>query len=229
MKKLLLLLLGVVFLSSCSVRANRNPEREITSVRPAHPFDHIEIKGLCDVKYKQGDSFGVKIIGDEEQVKRILTEFDGRKLSIRSKSGKLDFSLNRRKHTPVIYVTSPDLIGIHMEGAGDFEVEDMLDTDTLNVYLKGVGDIEFHRVICDEAYITLTGTGDIDIDGLTAQRSVLNLKGVGDIDIDFINSGSAVCKLQGVGDIKLSGNLKSLQKTVRGTGSIDVENLKLGK
>jgi hypothetical protein len=227
MKKLLLLLLGVVILGSCSVRASRDSGREITSVRSVHPFDQIEIKGLCDVKYKQGDSFGVKIVGDEEMVNQILTEFDGRKLSIKPTKRKVNISLNRRKHTPVVYITSPDLIGIHMEGAGDFEVEGLLDTDTLNVYLKGAGDVDLERVICDEAYITLKGMGDIDIDGLTAQRSVLNLQGVGDVEIEFVNSGSATCRLEGVGDIKLSGNLKSLQKTVKGTGSINVKKLKL--
>lgn len=216
-------------MSSCFNRESSDSGREITSVRSVHPFDHIEIKGLCDVKYKQGDSFGVKIVGNKDMVNHILTEFDGRKLSIKPTDGKMNFSLRRRKRIPVVYVTSPDLVGIRMEGAGDFEVEGLLDTDTLKVYLKGAGDVDLNRVICDEAYITLMGMGDIDIDGLTAQRSVLVLKGVGDVDINFENSGTAVCRLQGVGDIKLSGDLKNLQKTVKGTGSVNVKNLRLGQ
>ncbi|MGI6243156.1 MAG: GIN domain-containing protein [Prevotella sp.] len=229
MKKLLSLLLGVVLLSSCTFRVNNRGGQEVSVLRSAHPFNRIEIRGLCNVKYEQGENFSVKIVGDEELVNQLLTECDGTTLSIKAKDHSVNITGLRHKRKPVVYVTSPDLIGIHMEGAGDFEVEKPLDTDTLNVYLKGAGDIDLKRIVCDEAYINLQGMGDVNVDGLTAKRSVINLKGIGDVDIDFIDSGSAVCTLQGVGDISLSGNLKSLQKRVSGTGDINLNDLRLGQ
>jgi hypothetical protein len=229
MKKLLLLFAAVLTLTSCHTKAKRSYGPEITSVRHARPFEKIQVKGACDVKFAQGDAFSVKVVGADELVKDVVTQFSGTTLTISMKDKHQKFMTFKRKHMPVVYVTSPDLIAIRMEGAGDFEIDGPLDTDTLNVFLKGVGDIELKRVVCDEFYGTLLGTGDIDVDELTAAYSEIRLKGVGDVDVNFVNSGTAVCTLQGVGDVELSGTLQSLQKEVKGTGDIQTKDLKLGK
>ncbi len=213
-------------LTSCHSGTKRNVGPEITSVRHARPFEKIQVKGACDVKFVQGDTFSVKVVGAEELVKDVVTQFSGTTLSISMKEQQRLVAAKRRR-MPVVYVTSPDLIAIRMEGAGDFEIDGPLDTDTLTVFLKGVGDIELKRVVCDEFYGTLLGTGDIDVDELTATHSEIRLKGVGDVDVNFVNSGTAVCTLQGIGDIELSGTLKSLRKEIKGTGNIDVKNLRL--
>ena len=116
-----------------------------------------------------------------------------------------------------------------MEGSGDFCINGKLDTDTLNLYLKGSGDIEMANVICDEFHSTLLGVGDIDIKSLTAKRSDVKLKGVGDVKIHFVNSGYASLDLQGVGDIFLSGNVKNFRKRTRGTGDINFDKLRVGQ
>lgn len=227
MKSKVFLLLAVITLNACSFNSKPKYGLETTSVRHVRPFNRIEIKGACDVKFTQGDKFEVKVVGAEQLVDLLSTQFKGETLAINVKEPSKIVRWSRGYESPVVYVTSPDLIGIHMEGAGDFEVAGIVDTDTLNVFLKGMGDVELSNVICDEFHTTLLGMGDVDVKSLTAQHSSIHLKGVGDVDVHFVNSGSASCTLEGVGDIKLSGALKRLQKTIRGTGDIDTDALTL--
>ena len=229
MKKLALLFVAALVFASCQTNSARNYGSEVTSVRHAKPFEKIEVKGACNVNFVQGDTYSVKVVGAEKLVKDVETVFSGTTLSIRMKDGSQKLVMPRHKNMPEVYVTSPDLIAIRMEGAGDFEAEGLIDTDTLNVFLKGVGDVELKRVVCDEFYGSLLGKGDIEVDELTAKHSEISLKGVGDVDVHFVNSGTAKCTLEGVGDVELSGTLRSLVKHVRGTGNIQMNELRLSR
>ncbi len=225
MKKLLLLMLCTTLLASCNINVKNDDGPQVTSVRHTRPFDSIEMNSACDVKYVQGDSFGVNVVGGENAVKEVTTEFDGTTLKIGTQKTIAQLNFGMHRTMPTIYVTSPDLIGVRIHGAGNFEVEKPLDTDTLRVFLKGVGNIELSRVICDQLYVTLLGTGNVEIDDITSQYTDVLLKGVGNVDIGFNHSGNVNCTLQGVGDITLSGTAKQLSKTVKGSGSIDTDKL----
>lgn len=225
MKKLLLMMLGTALLTSCHINNTRDDGPQVTSVRHTRPFDKIELNSACDVKFVQSDSFSVKVVGAENDVKEVVTEFDGSTLKIGTNKSFSGLNLGKFMSMPTIYVSSPDLIGIRLHGAGNFEVEKPLDTDTLAVYLKGVGNIELSKVICDELYVTLLGTGNVDINNLTSQRTNIQLKGVGNMDIDFDHGGAVDCILQGVGSITLSGTVKSFRNQVHGSGNIDTDEL----
>lgn len=191
-----------------------------------HPesFERIRIDAYCIVYYTQGETTTVKVAAsDPEIMSKTNVTSEGGWLNIRSKSR----SNWRKKKWVSVYVTSPDLIEVDLHGAGSFKVEGNLDTDTLRLRLKGAGDMDFENIVCDRLDAHLEGVGDMDFDRLQTQQASLSLKGVGDIDAHFVNSGSVVCTLNGVGEIDLSGEVKSLQKRKKGTGKIDVSNLKI--
>lgn len=201
--------------------------KQITSVRHARAFERIDIKAACNVEFVQADSFAVSVTGEEAAVNNIVTVFSDNTLRIGMKNNGLNVDLSRRKALPMVRVSSPDLIGINMEGAGKFRVQQPLDTDTLTVYLKGMGEVDLGQVICDEFHSTLLGMGNVEVAGLTARHSTLRLRGVGDVDVKFVDGGTANCMLEGVGKINLSGTLGRLQQTLRGTGDIDTSDLRL--
>lgn len=228
MKKLVFLLLGAALLTSCYYEQRRQGP-QVTSVRGVRPFNRIEVRGVCDVKYEQGDTFAVRVVGRRERVNSVRTTFVGQTLFVDMDNRDKLMSIGRWRHAPVIYVTSPDLLSVRLLGAGDFEAPGTVDTDTLDVYLKGVGDVTFGHVVCDAFRGTVYGTGDMDIKRLTATQSDLLLQGVGDLDVNFRNCGTARCTLRGTGDIELSGTLRRLVKTVQSTGDIDTEKLTVGR
>lgn len=220
---------------------------KITESRSLKGFEEIEINGSPRVCYTQADSFSIQVVGTREAVDNILTEVQGKTLSIRNR-GKIkmvNFSLGNDDGLTV-YVTSPDLTAIRLNGSGDFEAKGKVDTDRMDIVLRGSGDIDMKDVICDrceveligsgdislghldalEASATLVGSGDVDLKLLRVQKTQLSLKGSGDIDADFKEGCGAVdCELRGSGDITLKGAVQKFTHHKSGSGDIDYDGM----
>lgn len=224
-------MIAALALCSCQAKTQKSSRsqqatvRRVTSVRHAKPFEKISMQGVCDVKFVQGKTFSVKVVGPENLVKDVETIFTGSTLVVKNKN-RLS---KHNKHLPKVCVTSPDLTGVRLDGVGDFEIDGLLDTDVITIDGNGVGDIDLKRVVCDEFRVRLTGTGDVEVGSLTAKHSDIRVDGVGNVEIDFKNSGSAECRLNGIGNIELGGTLKTLQKHVSGMGKLDTKDLRLGR
>ena len=220
---------------------------KITESRQANGFEEIEINGSPRVCYTQADSFSIQIVGTREAVDNILTEVKGKTLTIRNR-GKikiLNVSLGNDDGLTV-NVTSPDLTAVRLNGSGDFESNRRIDTDRMDIVLRGSGDIDIKDVICDRCEVNLTGSGDISLGNLEAmeasatligsgdinlklqrvQKTLLSLKGSGDIDTEFKEGCGAVdCELRGSGDISLKGTIKRFNHHKSGSGDIDYDRL----
>lgn len=220
---------------------------KVTETRPLKGFEEIEISGSPRVCYTQADSFSVQVRGPQEAVDNILTDVEGKTLTIRNR-GKIhlvNISFDEDDGLTV-YVTSPDLTSIRLNGSGDFEAQDQIDTDRMDVILRGSGDIDMKSIICDhcdveligsgdislshldalEASVTLVGSGDISLGLHRARKTQLSLKGSGDINANFREDCEAVeCELRGSGDISLKGTVRKFNQHKSGSGDIDFERL----
>ena len=251
-----LMALAVVLMSatSCVKTSHSLPLDEgqrVTESRFLKGFEKIEIVGSPTVYYTQADSFSVEVTGPENYIEDILTEVNAKSLVIRNrgKMGVVNFQLNGSNKISV-HVTSPDLIAISLNGSGDFVSKQRIDTDNMDISLRGSGDIDIADLICDRCDINLIGSGDIDLKRLEAQRTaasligsgdidlklnnVLNtflaLKGSGDISADFEKGCKKVeCELRGSGDISLKGNVEHFSKQKSGSGDIEYHKLTIEK
>lgn len=253
-KRLLLLaviMLGMVLVTtSCVYRwktFTASDEKTVTDKRNLKDYEKIEINGFPTVYFTQADSFSVKVKGPESTVDKILTEVDGQTLVIRNvgKVGILNFTMDDDGDVAV-FVTSPDLVSIRLNGSGDFVSKARIDTDNMKIVLRGSGDIEIKDLICDNCHVELVGSGDVEIDRLEAKdlsssligsgsidlgmRHVLStnlaLTGSGDINARFARGcGALNCELQGSGDINLSGQVERFKSQKRGSGDVDTEEL----
>lgn len=198
--------------------------RKVTKQLKSLPyFNKIVLDGALDVEFSQASRGGVAVKGRKSIVENVKVKVKGQTLYI-SLDEKDWFRVDRSEKAD-IYVSSPDLISVVMRGAGDIEAKNLLDTDTLNVELNGAGNIDFDRIVCDEAYLIVKGAGNLEVDKLTANRTKIAMLGVGNADVEFVNAGHVDCLLKGVGNIDLEGTVKSLSKNVRGTGNIDTTEL----
>lgn len=256
MKKGQILMSGIVLLTtavtmtSCVSSCNTNTlfgDKCIVEWRSLKGFEEIEISGSPTVYYIQADSFSVKVKGTEGQVENIITETNGKTLVIRNKGkfGMFNVQLGEDGELAV-YVTSPDLTSISLNGSGDFISRQRIDTDDMDVTLRGSGDIQVDDLICDRCHVELIGSGDIDLTSVEAQEASavligsgdidlclqkvddtrLSLKGSGDITVEFNKDcGSVDCDLRGSGDITLEGEVKKFSQYKSGSGDIDVDKL----
>ena len=255
---LLLLAMALTFVSCVScVSCGRNSMEvfdggpEVTQVRPLKFFDKIEIFGSPTVYYSQSDSFSVKVEGPERLVDDIITKVEDGTLSIRNKGkiGMVNINFGNMNDV-VVYVKSPDLVGVNLNGSGDFISKNRIDTDEMRVVLRGSGDMTFNDILCDHCTTELTGSGDIDVQRLESITSSVTLIGSGDVDVfqwnvretDITLRGSgdiAVrfdgdckkvdCQLVGSGDISLRGKVERFSQQKSGSGDIDTDKLIIEK
>ena len=213
-------------------------------------FNKIGLHGNVNVIYTQGDKPEVRIHGIKEWVDCIEAYQDGKTLRIFENKKKVVnglkelFNIMKQSEDYVcVYVTSPDLIGVSLIGSGNFESKTKLDTDNIELNLNGSGDMEFSDIICDNFKAVLTGSGDIEINKVESITSYYSVRGSGDIeskqnkvrktDISLVGSGDIQvhCKacdevnanLIGSGDITISGEMKKVNQTKRGSGDIVVK------
>jgi hypothetical protein len=250
-----MLLTAVAVISTSCARQMRMLEIDdskiVSEFRPLKGFEKIEISGSPNVYYTQADSFSVKVRCSEDGQENILTDVSDGTLFIRNrgKMGVLNIVVHDEDQAG-IYVTSPDLVSVRLNGSGDFSSEKCVDTDVMEIVLRGSGDIAFKDLICDVCHVDLVGSGNIDIHRLEAKETDasligsgdinlelwrvlstrLGLKGSGDINVSFNEGCQAVdCELRGSGDISLSGVVSRFSQQKSGSGDVNVDKLRMVK
>lgn len=250
-----MLLMAVALISTSCVHQRgvfeTNDDQVVTESRPVKDFEKIEISGSPNVYYTQADSFSVRVKCSKEGQENILTDVEHGTLTIRNrgKMGILNVVIHDEDQAE-IYVTSPDLVGVRLNGSGDFSSEKRVDTDVMEIMLRGSGDIRFRDLICDDCQVDLIGSGNIDINRLEAKETAasligsgdlslelwrvlstrLGLKGSGDINVRFNEGCQTVdCELRGSGDIELSGVVRHFSQQKTGSGDVHVDKLRMVK
>ncbi len=230
MKKVLFAVLTLGMLTSCSCHGVKmdwyKTETHGEETRSITGFERIFLQGSLDVKYMQSDSFMVKVDAPVEVIKNVETRVEGNVLKIKMKGeGRfLNFGVSSTDGVTV-YVTSPDFLGVSLQGSGDFECQGLLDTDNLDIELQGSGDILFDDIICDKVDVSVLGSGDVKLKNVKTQQSVNEVVGSGDIKIHYDNSGDVQSTIVGSGDITLSGQVKRSTYEIRGSGDMHTDNL----
>lgn len=246
-RNLLLMLVVSLAVTSCVIKYHKQ-EGEVRRQVQVAPFERISVSGSLSVYYKQADSVSVSIEGTADRVMKIEAIVSDNVLHLTPKGSNFSL-LNININDDVrVYVTSPDLIGVELQGSGAFECGDPLDTDVLHLALCGSGDISFASVLCDrieaevmgsgnmklghvksiEASLGVVGSGNLDVSLEHTEKTDIALTGSGDISVDFAGCGLAKCHLLGSGDIELSGSVRQLSKEKSGSGDIETDCLNVG-
>jgi len=250
----ILLLLMMIGVSSCKTEwrswSDSDDDMELTEYRSLKNFEKIEISGSPRIFYTQADSFSVHVVGPETSVENLITEVNGQTLYLHNRRKASVVNISMDDEDVKVYVTSPDLTGVRLNGSGDFSSTEKIDSDKLDLVLHGSGDMDIKDIICDDCHVELVGSGDISLNrleargvsvflvgsgdvGLSLHRvdfTKLALKGSGDIDAHFSDGSRAVdCDLHGSGDINLVGSLDKFTSHKNGSGDVDMTGLNIRK
>lgn len=254
---MVLLLLSMVY--ACNITSNGsvvNGKMAYTSeeLKPK-AFNKIDIDVIADVYYTQNDSdkcevrFDYSSIDDAklvEQIKKVVKVVyrdNGVKIGL---NGKLEgVSKMQNGHRLAIYITSPDIINVDMEGVGSFYSES-INSDAIKFNNEGVGSIKVKNLLANNCEINNEGVGtveveeakgdtlDIDNEGVGSvkikkyqgDKVYIDNEGVGKVDIR-VNCNYVKAVSEGVGDVLLSGVARQLDEQRDGVGSIKKKNFKL--
>lgn len=250
-----MLSLSVLMTTSCIHEARTlspwESSPQASEKRIMKDFERIEISGSPTVYYSQADSFSVIVKGGKEVLDEIITSKTGNTLVIRNRGKVGIFNVSGRNTSDLaVFVTSPDLIGVHLNGSGDFISDSRIDSDKFDVTLRGSGDITIQDLICDNCQAELIGSGDLAIKRLEAKdvsallvgsgdfsmnlwqvnHTDIAVRGSGDMNVDFREGCRSVdCSLTGSGDIRLSGKINHFSSKIHGSGDIDTAKLSIEK
>ena len=244
MKKFFVFVAAMFTLVSCSAILEQE-EVQIEETRMVNKFKQIHILGSPTVIYTQGSKCSVKVKAPKSIVKKVSTVCKGDRLEIETK-GVINFwgfNSGGNYDRVTVYVTSPDITGVELNGSGDFTSDKPIDTDNISLTVRGSGDISLKgHLICDNAQLQVTGSGDLEVSDLEAltskvvligsgdlsvrQRNVKNtrveLTGSGDISVECLHCDRLDSRLTGSGDISISGTVRKIDKVKAGSGSYNL-------
>lgn len=209
-----LLVVGLVLLSACGLRAIRGSGDVEIEDRDVSGFDSLEFAGFGRLIVTQGNEESLSIEVDDNLLRYIDTDVVGDTL-------KIEFDDNivlRPTDGSIIFRLSViELISIDISGAGTFEIDDLV-TDELELSMSGAGQIDIDSVEATELKVVLNGAGHIDISG-TVERQDITISGLGDFNAIDLESEEATVTISGAGDVDLWVH-DELDITISGAGSI---------
>ena len=218
MKKVLLLMISVLALTSCSIGQMNlvDPSDNIvTKEYKLKPFEEVKMKGVGHVELIQDEAKNglVELTAPDNYVEFYKFESDGKGLKI-SFAKK---SVNIHTQGVKIRVYTCDLIRLENSGAASINM-DSLDTDIIEILNSGVGHISIGGV-ADNAELRNSGVGSIDASKLKALNVKASVSGVG--SIDCYASESIKGSVSGVGSLNYGGHPKQKDTKRSGVGSIN--------
>ncbi len=203
-------------------------------------FNAISSVGSIDVLYSQATGEpSVVLTCDRNLVDYYNIYVEKGTLHVAVKSGYI-----LRPETDVfVTVTSAGLNAVTLTGSGDCIASGTIDADgDLSFKLSGSGDLKVTgNVSCRKFQSKLTGSGDTLVNSLQAESATLSSSGSGDIFVNSItadaidvtttgsgnvtlgckDAGDVDIRITGSGDVILSGNARSVNHKVSGSGRLE--------
>lgn len=259
MKKVLIIATAAVMAiatTSCIIEKRPASDRAaaeagavVTAVK-AERFSSLNVSGALTLVLSQGETDSIRLDGDAKDVARYTVKQDGDKLSIRQKDDISIFSKMQSFGKVTVFVSTPELsyieaagacsviidkpvafnsLSILVNGASDIDI-DSIAVNSLKIRSNGASDIDIdHAAVKDEFVSQLNGAGSLDACIIGTENVSLSAAGAGSCDIKLKDCGDVVCSMSGAASANISGNARSISKDKSGAGSIDADDLKLGK
>lgn len=188
-------------MTSCAKHKNV----QITRNYEVQAFQAIDLDGIANIIYTQGDSFAVRAEGDSVQITRTDIKVEDGCLKIRQQNGKGD------KQQVDIYITTPTLVKVEMDGVGSFKSQKPVTfANDLKIEAEGVGSVEISDLTCKTLDFDQEGVGSSTLK-VKCETAIFHCEGVGSCDLD-INADILKVKSEGVGTVKVKGHVKSYER-----------------
>jgi putative autotransporter adhesin-like protein len=187
-----------------------------TETRTTGDYDGIKSAGSMDFILVAGAEGKIKIEGEENLLKHIITEVKNGNLIVKVEKGiNLRPSFNK---TIKITIPFKDINKVSLAGSGDLWNEDKITATDLDVSLAGSGDIVLN-IETTSVEGSIAGSGDLTLKGNT-NNLVAKIAGSGDFHGFGLQANNTVVSVAGSGDAQVVSN-ETLKARVAGSGDIE--------
>ncbi len=123
-------------------------------------------------------------------------------------------------------VTDGDLI-LKLSGSGSLDIDGSASCKALECKLTGSGDARIKEAVSESAVLSTMGSGDISVNSISAGTISFSSTGSGDGVLGCKDAGDINVRLTGSGSVTLTGNARSLEQKVNGSGRVNAGGLAL--
>jgi hypothetical protein len=173
---------------------------QTSQTRTPGSFTKIENNGSWDVEITKGSKDEVRLESSSFDLNKVITEVDGRKLTIKLEKG------NYKNVNIKVFVTVRELESIGNGGSGDMVINSDFGADTFSIGLSGSGSITTRNINASKLSVGMSGSGKVIIEGGQADEANIGQSGSGDFDgINFTADAVKIGK-SGSGNTSISVN-----------------------
>lgn len=214
LKAVVPIMMLLIITSSCSLAQKREI---IEKSYPIQSFSSVKADIVGNIIYTQSSKTSVRVEGDKDLVDRLLVAADNEVLKLYYYEKKQK-NISKKKLTMTIYITSPAIEKINMDGVGNFVLEGLIAAENLTIDFEGVGNFKAMQLQSNSIDASYKGVGNLELGG-TTDFLKLSSKGVGNIDTQKLEAKNAIVRAEGVGSVKCYAS-ESIDLNNRGVGGI---------
>lgn len=182
-------------------------------------FDRIRVEGPYAVDLRTGTGPSAKASGDQRALDRLRVEVQGTTLIIKLDRSSWGGWPDARTGGVSLVVTTPNLSGAMLNGAGDVSINRMAGA-RIDLAIAGSGDVAIGRIETDRLGLTITGSGGAVLAGKAAQARIV-VQGAGDVDAAALAAADADVLVAGSGDVALAAT-RSAKVRADGPGNVTI-------
>lgn len=195
---------SILLLSSCHTNT-LVPSTNIITKEVHNPatFTQLNIEGNINVIYTMGTP-SIRIVASDNIIPLIKIDVADNTATIQM--DRHLFLSFRDVDEPKVYISSPSLVSVNLNGSGDLALDTDIVTENFNMRIAGSGDITSKDITCsNELNCDVSGSGDIKIMGKVYASNVSTIvKGSGDLKIGSLTSPSIKTGIAGSGDMEIA-------------------------
>ncbi len=184
-----------------------------TETRTTGDYNGIKCAGSMDFILVSGNEGEIKLEGESNLLKYVVTEIKNGNLIVKLKKG-INISSSKG-----IKITIPfkDIDNVSLAGSGDLISKNQIVTNKLNVSLAGSGDVSLD-IKTDSVKGAIAGSGDMTLRGNTDNLEA-KIAGSGDFHGFNLQADNTEVSIAGSGNAQVVSN-KNLKARVAGSGDI---------
>lgn len=184
--------------------------------REVGSFDQIEICGATRVFLQQGDTYSVRVEGEDNMLKHLSTDVKAGILKVKLRNPSEYLRLQPTESIRV-YVTAPKLDRVCVKGAADITSEGVWKSDNLRLQMHGAGEMEL-VVDVKSLAVSSQGAGHIRVEGRATELNLV-IAGVTDFEGEKLKCSDCSVAVTGNGHATLNAR-SNLKVRVTGTGEV---------
>ncbi len=200
-------ILSIILISITTLAFSQKKE-----TRDVADFNSVGLSIHAELYITQGSPAKVVIEASEDELEDIETVVNNGHLNIKCKLRNPKFKNVK------VWVTTPDITGLHMSGSGLILAESPINSGDLEIRLSGSGKVKVMELKGEEIKTSISGSGRISLGGVAEELDV-SISGSGGLgasalqveECDVRISGSGSCKVDATGELNAS---------ISGSGSV---------